>query len=75
MHKILEDVCLCYHMTSISSYSVQHQAVRFDYNQNIEPLPQMRLGKVRGCQEPEYVFTRNQVTSFLKKSDGPLRDF
>ena len=43
MKSILENDYLCYDITSISSYSELNEYIRFGYNRDHEPLPQLNL--------------------------------
>lgn len=44
MDKILEEECLLYDITSISSYSQLNEYIKQEYNRDGERLPQMNLG-------------------------------
>jgi transposase len=43
LRKVAENDCLCYDITSISSYAKGNEYVRFGYNRDGEPLPQVNL--------------------------------
>ena len=48
MKSILENDYLCYDITSISSYSELNEYIRFGYNRDHEPLPQLNLAMLFG---------------------------
>lgn len=48
MNKILEDEFLCYDITSISSYSVLNEYIRYGHNRDRERLPQLNLAMLFG---------------------------
>ena len=46
--KIGPDECLCYDITSVSSYSEQNEYARYGHNRDGESLPQINLGMLFG---------------------------
>ena len=48
MDRILEDDFLCYDITSISSYSLLNEYIRFGHNRDLERLPQLNLAMLFG---------------------------
>lgn len=48
MDRILEDDFLCYDITSISSYSVLNEYIRYGHNRDREKLPQLNLAMLFG---------------------------
>lgn len=48
MTKMTEDDYLCYDITSISSYSKANEYVKYGYNRDGEPLPQINLAMLFG---------------------------
>jgi transposase len=48
MDRILEDDFLCYDITSISSYSVLNEYIRYGHNRDRERLPQLNLAMLFG---------------------------
>ena len=48
MKKRLENDYLCYDITSVSSYSEQNEYIKYGYNRDGEPLPQLNLAMLFG---------------------------
>ena len=48
MNETLEDDCLCYDITSVSSYSVLNEYIKFGHNRDKEKLPQLNLAMLFG---------------------------
>jgi len=48
MKKRLENDYLCYDITSVSSYSEQNEYIKYGYNRDSEPLPQLNLAMLFG---------------------------
>jgi hypothetical protein len=58
LKKALADDCLCYDITSISSYSQGNEYVRYGYNRDGEPLPQINLAVLFGQESRLPVYYR-----------------
>lgn len=58
--------CLCYDITSISSYSELNEYVRFGYNRDGEPLPQMNLAVLFG--------QKNRLPMYYQTLPGSIND-
>jgi hypothetical protein len=58
MKKVAGKDCLCYDLTSVSSYSEQNEYVRWGYNRDGERLPQINLGMLFGQESGLPVYYR-----------------
>jgi transposase len=43
MHKVIENDCICYDITSVSSYSELNEYIKYGHNRDKEKLPQLNL--------------------------------
>jgi hypothetical protein len=58
MEKVAGKDCLCYGLTSVSSYSEQNEYVRLGHNRDGENLPQINLGMLFGQESGLPVYYR-----------------
>jgi hypothetical protein len=58
MKKVAGKDCLCYDLTSVSSYSEQNEYVRWGHNRDGESLPQINLGMLFGQESGLPVYYR-----------------
>jgi transposase len=58
MKKVAGKDCLCYDLTSVSSYSEQNEYVRWGHNRDGERLPQINLGMLFGQESGLPVYYR-----------------
>jgi transposase len=66
MKKILEDDYLCYDITSISSYSQINEYIKYGYNRDGEPLPQLNLAVLFG--------QKGQLPAYFQRIPGNITD-
>jgi transposase len=58
MKKVAGKDCLCYDLTSVSSYAAQNEYVRWGHNRDRESLPQINLGMLFGQESGLPVYYR-----------------
>jgi transposase len=66
LKRIIETDYLCYDITSISSYSEGNEFVRFGYNRDGEPLPQINLAMLFG--------QKSKLPAFYRRLPGNISD-
>lgn len=66
MKQILEDDYLCYDITSISSYSQLNEYIKYGYNRDKEPLPQLNLAVLFG--------QNGQLPVYFQRMPGNITD-
>jgi len=66
MEKILEEDCLFYDITSISSYSQLNEYIKLGYNRDGEPLPQINLGMLFA--------QKSSLPVYFQKTPGNITD-
>jgi transposase len=64
--KRLEEECLAYDITSVSSYSEQNNMVRYGYNRDGESLPQINLAMLFG--------EKTRLPVYFKSLPGSIKD-
>ena len=64
--KITEDDYLCYDITSISSYAKFNEYVRYGYNRDGEPLPQINMAMLFG--------QRSNLPAYYRRMQGNISD-
>ncbi|ASA19806.1 IS1634 family transposase [Paenibacillus donghaensis] len=63
---ITEKECLCYDITSVSSYSEQNEYVKYGYNRDKEKLPQINMAMLFGQQ--------SRLPVYYKRLPGNITD-
>jgi transposase len=66
MKQLSPKECLCYDITSISSYSEANEYVRYGYNRDGEPLPQLNLAVLFG--------QNNRLPMYYQTLPGSIND-
>ena len=66
LQKMTEDDYLCYDITSISSYSQGNEFVRYGYNRDREPLPQVNMAMLFG--------QKSGLPAYYRRMQGNLSD-
>jgi hypothetical protein len=66
MKKLSETECLCYDITSVSSYAENNEYVRWGYNRDRESLPQINLAMLFGQE--------SGLPAYFRKMQGSISD-
>jgi transposase len=66
MRKIAEKDCLCYDLTSVSSYAEMNEYVKWGHNRDGEKLPQINLGMLFG--------QRSELPVYYRRLQGSVGD-
>lgn len=75
---MMEQECLCYDITSVSSYSEQNEYVKYGYNRDKEKLPQINMAMLFGQESrlpvyykrlPGNITDVSTLSNFLKTMD------
>jgi len=65
-HVIMEKECLCYDITSVSSYSEQNEYVKYGYNRDKDKLPQINMAMLFGQE--------SRLPVYYKRLPGNITD-
>ena len=66
LSKLLENDYLCYDITSVSSYSANNEYVKYGYNRDKEPLPQINLAMLFG--------QNSRLPAYYRRMPGNITD-
>jgi len=66
LSKLLEQDYLCYDITSVSSYSENNEYVKYGYNRDKEPLPQINLAMLFG--------QNSRLPAYYRRMPGNITD-
>jgi len=64
--KLLERDCLCYDITSVSSYAESNEYLKYGYNRDQEPLPQINLAMLFG--------QNSRLPAYYRRMPGNISD-
>lgn len=66
LSKMLENDYLCYDITSVSSYSKNNEYIKYGYNRDKEPLPQVNLAMLFG--------QKSHLPAYYRRMPGNITD-
>ena len=66
LSKMLENDYLCYDITSVSSYSKNNEYIKYGYNRDKEPLPQVNLAMLFG--------QNSRLPAYYRRMPGNITD-
>ena len=66
LKKVIEHDCLCYDLTSISSYAKGNEYIRYGYNRDGEKLPQLNLALIFG--------QKSGLPAYYRRMPGNITD-